>query len=186
MDQQVSDAKQNSSKNEVAEDKDSNPKVVTNETLKVPAPKVKRKHRRDISMNDVLPTVEDEEETADQLKTIQEFEAINDPVPAATDLLFNGAGEGTENALAQVPLQKQGSTFYSLIPPLLKFFDKLNKIDFQKALKRTRYNLIPQPESIRSHESLMITFIDFFTIPEIIKLKMLNSKTYNGNELTIF
>ena len=42
-------------------------------------------------MNDVLPTVEDEEETADQLKTIQEFETINDSVSAATDLLFNGA-----------------------------------------------------------------------------------------------
>ena len=42
-------------------------------------------------MNDVLPTVEDEEETADQLKTIQEFETINDSVPAATDLLFKGA-----------------------------------------------------------------------------------------------
>ena len=33
---------------------------------------------------------------------------------------------------------------------------------------------------------MMITFIDFLTIPEIIKLKILNSKTYNGNELTIF
>jgi len=49
-------------------------------------------------MNDVLPTVEDEEETTNQLNTIQEFEAINDPVPSPTDLLFNGAGEGTENA----------------------------------------------------------------------------------------
>jgi hypothetical protein len=62
-----------------------------NDTLIVPTVKTKRKHRRDISMNDVLPTVEDEEETADQLKTIQEFETINDSVPAATDLLFNGA-----------------------------------------------------------------------------------------------
>ena len=33
---------------------------------------------------------------------------------------------------------------------------------------------------------MMITFIDFLTIPEIVKLKILNSKTYNGTELTIF
>ena len=102
-------------------------------------------------MNDVLPTMDEVEDK--KLETIQEIEA-NQEQPPSADMIFNvdqrdeelnesKAEEGNKKKSKHVVRSSEisSSTFYSLVPPLLKFFDNMNGVDFFAEVRRVKYNI---------------------------------------------
>ena len=139
-------------------------------------------------MNDVLPTMDEIEDK--KLETIQEYEGTQDQPTG--DMIFNVEKKEEEEETKATKNEKKktnppvrsseisSGTFYSLVPPLLKFFDNMNGVDFFAEVRRVKYNL--EELSYKYHKpSMMLTFIDFFSISDIVKLRMLNTRTYHQN-----
>ena len=77
-------------------------------------------------------------------------------------------------ALPEPPVRQSliqaANTFGALIPPFVKFIDSLNGIQFKDELRKT--------ERKPNYTSMLITFINFLTVADICRLRMLNTSTY--------
>jgi hypothetical protein len=84
----------------------------------------------------------------------------------ATEVLFTTPDEPDDN----LPVGRM-SIFGTMLPPFIRFLEKFEMLDFDKALNRTRYNLIIQKQSKVNLEALMVLFIEFFCVSDIIHLR---------------
>lgn len=64
--------------------------------------------------------------------------------------------------------------FASLIPPFIKFMESFNGIVFIDELRKTERN--PQ------YTSLLITFVNFLSVADLCKLRLLNTYTYYASK----